>query len=369
MRAPRAGDCDLLPFAVRFLQQHAWAPQTRASLSSECKAFYAYCDLANINTFPVDGVQLTLYVTWLAMTGRVTSADSLRQYVSAVNTLHRTMGLSCPTPSQYGPLQQVITGFRRLAQRPTKKSLPVTPPILTNLLGSRPHHPLCAVQAKFLTVLRSFTLLLFQTMVRSSNMVPPNRSKIDLEMILTWDKIRRVQSGVVITIVKSKTIQYGERIQQIPLAASMTSQVCPVVTLDCLATMYGRENCGPGTPVFRLPNSTGGWAVMTKADYIPFFRARLRQMGLDESLYSLHGFRHGAIQECMLVEKNMGLVKLTSDHASDAILAYSQVPPERRMDISAKINANLGGHMFYCSSAPPLWACSAPPPSGDAPAY
>ena len=83
---------------------------------------------------------------------------------------------------------------------------------------------------------------------------------------------------------------------------------------------------------------------MTKADYIPFFRARLRQM--DESLYSLHGFRHGAIQECMLVKKNMGLVKLTSDHASDAILAYSQVPPERRMDISAKINANLGGHMF-----------------------
>ena len=232
MRALLAGDCDLLPLAVRFLQKHAWAPQTRASLSSECRAFYAYCDLANIHSFPVDGVQLTLYATWLAMTGRVTAADSLRQYVSAVSTLHRSMGLSCPTPSQYGPLQQVITGFRRLAQRPTKKSLPITPPILANLLASRPNHPLCAVQAKFLTVLRSFTLLIFQTMVRSSNMVPPNRSNIDFKMILTWDKIRRIQSGVVITIVKSKTIQFGERIQQIPLASSMTSQICPVVTLD-----------------------------------------------------------------------------------------------------------------------------------------
>ena len=85
---------------------------------------------------------------------------------------------------------------------------------------------------------------------------------------------------------------------------------------------------------------------MTKSDYVPFFRARLHQMGLNENLYSLHGFRHGAIQECMLVEKNFGLCKLTSDHASDAILAYSQVPPERRMDISARINANLGSHMF-----------------------
>ena len=85
---------------------------------------------------------------------------------------------------------------------------------------------------------------------------------------------------------------------------------------------------------------------MTKADYVPFFCARLRQMGLNENLYTLHGFRHGAIQECMLVEGNLGLCKLTSDHASDAILAYAHVPPERRMDISARINANLGCHIF-----------------------
>ena len=64
-------------------------------------------------------------------------------------------------------------------------------------------------------------------------------------------------------------------------------------------------------------------------------------MGLEPSRYALHGFRHGGIQECLLVESNFGLCKLTSDHASDAIMAYSEVPPERRMGISARINDSL----------------------------
>ena len=85
---------------------------------------------------PVSGSQLVIYATWLTATGRVTSADSLKQYLSAVSSLHKWFALTCPTPTQYGPLQNVIQGFRRVAQRKVKKSLPVTPPILINLLNS-----------------------------------------------------------------------------------------------------------------------------------------------------------------------------------------------------------------------------------------
>ena len=80
---------------------------------------------------------------------------------------------------------------------------------------------------------------------------------------------------------------------------------------------------------------------MQRSDFESFFKKRLAKMGLDPTNFGLHGFRHGGLQETMLVEENMGLVAITSDHTSNAILAYSMVPPERRMRISAKVSRNL----------------------------
>jgi integrase len=349
-RALIEGIANLLPAASQFIRQHAWAPNTRASLSSEWRAFYSYCDVANITSLPVDGYQLTLYATWLVASGRIKSADSLAHYVSAVRTLHASMGLPCPSSSQYGPLQQVIRGVRRLAQRPIRKSLPITPPILRNLLNSQPQHPHCGIQSSILSVFRAFSLLLFQTMLRSSNLVPADRSSIDLDMILTWGSIQRTDEGLIISVRKSKTIQFSQRIQKVPLASSPDKAVCPVEALDRLVTLYGPRTCTTWSPVFRLPSSNGSWTPMTKGDFIPFFRSRIKQMGLEPSRYSLHGYRHGGIQECLLAEGNLGLCQLTSDHASNAILAYSEVPPERRMGISARINESLTRHISPAAS-------------------
>ena len=160
-------------------------------------------------------------------------------------------------------------------------------------------------------------------------------------MILTWGSIQRTSDGIIIYVRKSKTIQYSQRVQKIPLAASPNKDFCPVDALDRLATLYGVGTCTARSPVFRLPATNGSWTPMAKGDYVSFFRSRIKQMGLEPARYPLHGFRHGGIQECLLVEQNMGLCQLTSDHASNAILAYSEVPPERRMGISARINESL----------------------------
>lgn len=292
----------------------------------------------------MDGHQLTLYATWLVLSGRLKAAGSVRQYISAVSVLHAEKGLSCPTPAQYGPLAQVIKGFRRLAQRPTKKSLPINPPILMNLLTST-SHPLSGIHTTILTVFRSFTLLLYQSMLRTSNMVPPNRREIDLDMILTWGNVKRLQGGVVLLIKKSKTIQNGERIHEVPLAASDDFRLCPVLALSNLASLYGPNTCGPRTPVFRLPTASGSWTIMAKSDYVPYFRNRIAKMGLKPEAFSMHGFRHGSIQELLLSEGNLALCKLTSDHSSDAILSYHHVPAERRLRISEKVNRRLAANL------------------------
>ena len=68
-------------------------------------------------------------------------------------------------------------------------------------------------------------------------------------------------------------------------------------------------------------------------------------MGLQPEAYSMHGFQHGSIQELLLTEGNMALCKLTSDHSSDAILSYHNVPAARRLRISDKVNQRLAASL------------------------
>lgn len=339
-----SGVPELLPFAARVLQRCAWAASSRASINSEARSYFTYCELASINPFPIDGYNLTLYATWLALSGRLKSADSIAQYISAVSVLHSERGLPCVTPTQFGPLAQVIRGFRRMAQRPVKRSHPITPPILFNLLAATPlHHPGLRVSS-ILTIFHAFGLLLFLSMLRSANMVPKTRSNIDWDAILQWRNVRTITGGVLLVIHKSKTNQFAGQPHEIPLAASPDLRFCPVTALRRLMRIYGPENCGPDSPVFRIPTSSGTWLPMIKNDYIAYFKTRISGMGLNPGDYSLHGFRAGSIQQMLLVEGNLALCKIQSGHSSDAILAYSTVPATSRLDISARVNRRLASN-------------------------
>ena len=121
------GPLAYLEWEMQWLMMQAWADSTKCALSTEYKAFKAYCRIANITSLPVTGHQLAIYAVWLLSSGRLKSTGSLQQYLSAVRTLHRRIGLDCPTPKSYGPLDMVVRGSRKSAQRPIHRTLPVTP--------------------------------------------------------------------------------------------------------------------------------------------------------------------------------------------------------------------------------------------------
>ena len=336
------GPQDYLDWEMQWLMMSAWATSTKKALSTEYKAFKAFCRLDNIDRLPVSGYQLARYATWLLSSGRLKSTGSLQQYLSAVRTLHRRIGLDCPTPKSYGPLDMVVRGSRRAAQRPIHRTLPVTPKILKFILATKPKNPMCATEYKLLTIFKAVALIYFLSMLRSSNLLPISRKNIDLVQVLTWGDISRVKHGVVLSIRKTKTIQHRQRVQTVPLPASPDPNWCPVRTLDALATIYGHDTCRANTPVFRIPSkSEKSWITLEKAQFDSFFKKRLEAAGLDPLDYTLHGFRHGSIQTAMLVEDSMALVAVTSDHSSDAINAYTGIPATNRMRVCAKMVHHL----------------------------
>ena len=68
------------------------------------------------------------------------------------------IGLACPSPSQYDPLDMVIRGIRQVSQRPVKQSLPVTLVILRKLLLTKPSDPLNAAQVQTIILYNAIAL-------------------------------------------------------------------------------------------------------------------------------------------------------------------------------------------------------------------
>ena len=323
------------------IRSHAWAVRTRKTLNSQARAFKEFAELADFRELPLTGDDLCFYVVWLWKFRGLKSPKSIKQYLSAVRTLHRRIGLDCVTPSRYGPLEHLISGLKCQAQHKIRKSLPITPLILRNLLRSVPSTPLCHTEKQTLTTFRALTLLLFQSMLRSSNMVPEDRHDYDARYVLKWSNVIKVDYGVEFHITISKNNQYGERVHVVPLAASPDPRFCPVRALTDLADMYGTEYIVPSNPMFMIPTPSGRFVPLKKSEFVSWFRGRLTAMDLVAADYGVHSFRHGGIQAALLQEQKSTLVQLASDHSSEAILGYCAIPADRRMYLSARVNQSL----------------------------
>jgi hypothetical protein len=87
----------------------------------------------------------------------------------------------------------------------------------------------------------------------------------------------------------------------------------------------------------QLPIKGGGWRPLVKYEFNTWFRSRIKQMGLDPTRYFVHGFRHGSLALALLHEPNVTLVRLNSNHLSDAIFTYSNIDPVKRFQVTQKM--------------------------------
>ena len=271
-----------------FLMSMAKAKNTTKTQNSQLKSWHRFAHTYNVS-LPVGGWYLTLYATQLVAEDRVKSADSLANYVSAVKGYHRDLGMDCVSPSQFGPLNRVIQGLRRAAQRPVRKSLPVTPTILLNLLNTTLSPPVCPYTQQVLATHKILALLYFLTMLRSSSLIPKTYGDVDPERLLCWGNVQTIYfgniPGILLTLHKTKTIQNAERVQQVPLARNDACPIlCPVRAINSLRGMFNDHEIGPDTPLFQTRNYQGYMRPVLYHKFQKWFKYRLKEMKLDASL-------------------------------------------------------------------------------------
>ena len=335
---PTSMSTALLRAAAQHIQEQDRADSTKIAQNSRVKTYFQFAKIFNISQFPPDGEQVVLYATWLALT-TISTSDSLRQYLSSLKTFCTRQGMFCPSPTQYPPLQATIDGMARIYAAPSRRSLPITPQILIQLIRTAPPtYPYNSwMSLTILKVFKAACILLYFTMLRSSNLMPASPGAACKIRQLTWDKIDKTEDGVVITMVLEKTIQYRQRLHRIPLKADPDNEFCPVRCLQDLVDMRGKQNIKPDDHVLQLPDGQGGWSPLCKYQLNKWLKHRLQELGLPADRYFIHGFRHGSLSEALSLEPNLTLVRLTSNHLSNAIFTYSNVQPERRYQVSSKM--------------------------------
>lgn len=298
------------------------------------KAFVEFCSIYKLRCTPASGDELCLFATWLFAAGRVHTAQSVRNYLSAVRTWHRTSGMDCHTPTSYTPLNLTVRGLERKFSTPVRRMSPITPNILLNLIQYPAN--LFGNEWRIFTVIRALYIHLFLSMLRLDNMVPQSTGSFNPDVQLVWGRVHRFGQGLIIRATHTKQIQDRRRVLEIPLVGKDDSDICPVAAFQSLIDIPGYPR-GERDPVYNVPGQYGGWVPLSRYQVITVLDAQIKKMGLDPSLYKPHAFRRGGIQLAVKLVSNFELVRIHSDHASDAIEAYTNLPPEDRFEVTVSM--------------------------------
>lgn len=293
---------------------------------------------------PADPKQLGLYAAWLVASGKVKVVSSIRQYLSAVRSMHREEGWDCTTPKASYELDSYIRGIARQLRRPPKRMSPITPAILHHLLDYPVISERTSYEMRVTTeITRCLYVVLFFSMLRVSSLVPSSPGLVDPMRQLTWDKIQVYGDGIVLNLELTKTIQDAGRIHQVALAASPGHKFCPVAALNRVAALRGERR--HGSLVFEVPVGHH-WEPLTRYKVDCLLTCQIEAAGLQPSNYKFHSFRRGGIQLAVTLEPRLHLIRLQTDHSSQAFEVYTSLPPWSRF--------NLVEQMLQDTSAPPL---------------
>ena len=286
-----------------------FSESTRRTYSSQLSLFLQFCTYLNISPVPISPTDLCRYVAFLA--GRL-SYSSVRQYLNVVRLLHIEAGHHNPLADNW-VLSSVLKGLRRHKGDSTTQKLPIT----REILGSIWH--VLNFSRPFDISFWAACLVGFFSFFRKSNLLVPSLDKFDPNKHLCCSDVRFSPSGAVVCVRWSKTIQFRQRILEIPLPHIPGSPYCPSSALFlCTALLPATRN---PRPLFCYL-SPSGVKPITHSDFVAFLRKSLTKVGIESSKYSGHSFRKGGASFALQCGLPTELIKLQGDWASSAYERY-----------------------------------------------
>ena len=300
---------------------------SKKNIDSNFRMFSRFCRQFSLSPLPTENSTLVKYVAYsVAVENR--SVGTIRNHLSSIRRAHLSSGHDIPTPSQHFPLQEIIRGARRYANRPVRKTAPITPSILSAIL------PLCEMGSPFKCLL----LILFTTFARLASLIPTRLGQqFSQSNHLSWGDVKFTGDFLKLSLTRTNTIQFGERSLEFLLPYMEDRRLCPGYNL-----LLWFERCpdkARTSPVFQL-----GWGrtykALTRQMVDPIYKTVLRLSGEDPTKYGWSSFRRGGATTYYLATGDVETLRVQGDWQSGAYREYLALPSNQRAGL---VRVLLGG--------------------------
>ena len=293
---------------VQVSTRHAFAEGTYSNMRTQFRTYFAFCVYFQRRPLPASSDTICGYVQFLS---RALKPPTIKNYLSGVRTLHTFLGKPYNFSEDFH-LQLLMRGISRMNPHVPRRAKPVTPEILLTI------HQHLDFQLSLHCTVWACCLLLFYTMARLGSILPASSKVRDTQGFLTKSRVNFCEEGILITLLKTKTIQFGRRRLHIPLI-KLNSTLCPV---RAYAKSIYFLNHRKYSPAFAFM-SQGKVEWLTKKLFINTFREVASAAGIpDVSFFTGHSFRRGGASWAFQAGVPGELIQICGDWASDAYKQY-----------------------------------------------
>ena len=297
-------------------RSHTYAESTKGTYRTYRDSYLRFCQFAGFDPVPATTLSICHYVAFLARSMKV---SSIRNYLGIISLLHKEFGLSNPLTDNW-PLKSLLLGIKRVKGGEVEQKLTITPNILLGIYSK-------------LNMLHSFDvsfwaicLTAFYGMFRKSHLVPTSAATFDPNKQFCFRDVTFFSWGALLEVRWSKTIQFRERVVQIPLPFISGSPLCPCTAL-AKAFSFTSHKAKPESHAFSwLDHRTLLIQCLTYRAFLSKLKSLLTMLGYDPAKYAGHSFRRGGASYAFQVGVPLELIKITGDWKSSAVSLYLTLP-------------------------------------------
>ena len=211
---------------VDFVKLQAFAPSTRRTRQSQLKKYYGFCELIQLEPFPVKPSNVCRFLVHISETVCYTT---LNNYVSALNALSRLRADFVDLRLDYN-ITLVLRGLRRIKGDATEPMDPLLPEDLSNIQGQV---VMSNLEERIIWII---IVTAFRTLLRKSHLV---LDRDDTHLLRLRD-LSFTTCGCELNIFSSKTIQFKERSFTVPINFT-SGRLCAATLLRDFLRDYPKQ--------------------------------------------------------------------------------------------------------------------------------
>ena len=303
----------------------AFARGTLKNLKIQWETFLLFCMFFKLNYVSVSTKVLSLYAQFLSRSFK--SVESIKNYLSGVKTMHYILGYTTVNINDF-MLSLCIKGISRLNPYCVKQAKPITPNILIRM------YSLLNFSKLIDTVYWCLFLFAFFLFARKSNLVPNSASDSKEGKYLLHRNVYFKGEILIVEMLWTKTIQFGERKLLTPLIPINGSILCPILAYK---SMCEKVKVKGDAPLFSLSSTK----FITYNSYQRKLKELISKLNLDPSEYSSHSFRRGGASFAFESGVSADLIQHHGDWKSDAYKRYLAFSLQDKVKVAEKMRDNI----------------------------